>query len=125
MLASASTLTPKIFYIQLSDAARMDPPLSPTHPFYDESMPWHMQWSRNARLFPCEPELGGYLPIGQIVQMWLEEMGWRGWVSMELFNRSMGDKDGEEVGGLSGDHAERGVRSWKTLRKELGYLDGE
>src|ERR1700727_2501858 len=34
-LASTPNLLPKLFYIQLSDVERMDPPLSSTHPFWN------------------------------------------------------------------------------------------
>lgn len=76
-----------------------------------------MSWSRNARLFPCETERGGYLPVGDFAKVLFEDLGYRGWVSMEIFSRTMCEP-GEEV---PKEHAERGVRSWKKLCEELGY----
>jgi 4-hydroxyphenylpyruvate dioxygenase len=92
-------LKDKLFYVQFSDAERLEPPLSPSHPYWDDNMLPHMQWSRNARLFPCET--GGVLPLVEIAQTWFVEMGWRGWVSMET-------------------HAERGIGSWHRFLKEIG-----
>lgn len=43
------------------------------------------------------------------------EWGYRGWVSMELFNRSMMDPDE----GVPGQHARRGAASWKKCMKAL------
>lgn len=105
----------KIFYVQLSDAERLDPPLSPSHPFWDPEMKTQMMWSRNARLFPCEPELGGYLPVKDVFKVVLEDVGYRGPVSMEVFSRSMFEP-GPEV---PTSHAQRGMKSWKALLKEL------
>lgn len=109
-------LVDKLFYIQLSDAERIDPPLSPSHPFFDPAQAPHMQWSRNARLFPCEHDRGGYLPIIEIARALFEKLGFRGWVSLEIFSRTM-----SEVGeGVPRDHAQRGIQSWNNLTKELG-----
>lgn len=66
-------------------------------------------WSRNARLFPCEEQLGGYLPVLEMFSAWVFELGYRGWVSMELFNRSMSDSDPS----VPEIHAKRGMASWK------------
>lgn len=114
-LANTPGLLPKIFFIQLSDAERLDPPLSPSHPFYAEEQLPRMQWSRNARLFPCEEHLGGYLPVLDMAKVLFEEIGYRGIVSMEVFSRTMTDPDPS----VPRDHAERAMRSWKTLQKQL------
>jgi 4-hydroxyphenylpyruvate dioxygenase len=115
-LANTPDLLPKLFYIQLSDAERMDPPLSPTHPFWNAAQLPHMQWSRNARLFPCEKDMGGYLPILDMVEVLFGQVGFRGWVSMESFSRTMSDPDPS----IPRTHAERGMKSWKALLKEMG-----
>jgi 4-hydroxyphenylpyruvate dioxygenase len=107
-------LKDKLFYVQFSDAERLEPPLSPSHPYWDDNMLPHMQWSRNARLFPCET--GGVLPLVEIAQTWFVEMGWRGWVSMELFSRTMADPDPS----VPKTHAERGIGSWHRFLKEIG-----
>lgn len=108
-------LVKKIFYVQLSDAERLEPPLSPSHAFWDPEMQPLMMWSRNARLFPSEPELGGYLPVKDILKVLLEDVGYRGPISMEVFSNSM-FKRGPEV---PVSHAQRGMRSWNALQKEL------
>ncbi|KAJ7261873.1 xylose isomerase-like protein [Mycena rebaudengoi] len=110
MQRTGPALLPKLFYVQLSDAARLDPPLSPTHPFHDSAQKPAMQWSRNARLFPCE----GYLPVACVFRTLLA-MGFRGWVSLEVFNQSMADPDANTPRA----HAERGMRAWKALLQQM------
>lgn len=75
-----------------------------------------MQWSRNARLFPFEEDMGGYLPIMDFVEVVFEDAGFRGWVSMELFSRTMSDSDP----GVPRSHAQRGIKSWKAVLKAMG-----
>lgn len=105
----------KVYYVQLADAARMSPPLSVDHEWYDPKQKWVMTWSRNARLFPFEEDRGGYLPVLKMLEMWIFDWGYRGWVSMELFNRSMMDPSPS----VPKDHAERGVASWNKCVKAL------
>lgn len=108
----------KVFYIQLADAEFMDPPISERHPWVsDANHPTRMTWSRNGRLFPFEE--GGYLPVLEIAKAIIEGLGFEGWVSMELFSRSMA------VPGLHvpEEHAKRGRESWDKL-KRLMNLDG-
>lgn len=116
-MAETPGLLAKLFYVQLSDAERLDPPLSPTHPYYDAAQKPNMQWSRNARLFPCEEDRGGYLPVEAVVKVLFEDVGFRGWVSMEVFSRTMLDPDPATPRA----HAERGIRSWKTLLHRLEH----
>jgi 4-hydroxyphenylpyruvate dioxygenase len=117
-LATTSGLLPKLFYIQLSDAERLDPPISPTHPFWDASQKPHMQWSRNARLFPFEEDKGGYLPVMDFVKVVFDQVGYRGWVSMESFSRTMSDPGP----GVPRSHAQRGMNSWKAVLKAVSEL---
>ncbi|KAL4791761.1 xylose isomerase-like protein [Aspergillus venezuelensis] len=105
----------KIFYIQLVDGERLSSPLDEKHPFYVEGQPTRMNWSRNARLFPCEEERGGYLPVLEIARTFIE-IGYTGWVSLELFSRSCNDARFETVD----EHAERGIRGWGRLVRALG-----
>ncbi|KAL4949568.1 xylose isomerase-like protein [Aspergillus filifer] len=115
-LASSGELDiKKIFYIQLVDGERLSSPLDSKHPFYVQGQPARMNWSRNARLFPCEEERGGYLPVVEIARTFLD-IGFRGWVSLELFSRTCNDSRYETVD----EHAERGVRSWERLVEALG-----
>ncbi|KAL2828512.1 xylose isomerase-like protein [Aspergillus cavernicola] len=105
----------KIFYIQLVDAERLSSPLDSTHPFYVAGQPARMNWSRNARLFPCEEERGGYLPVLEIARAFFD-IGFEGWVSLELFSRTCGDPRA----GTHGEHAERGMESWRRVVGALG-----
>ncbi|KAL4976330.1 xylose isomerase-like protein [Aspergillus desertorum] len=109
----------KIFYIQLVDGERLSAPLDEKHPFYVDGQPARMSWSRNARLFPCEEERGGYLPVLEIARVFFE-IGFEGWVSLELFSRTCNDPDGKTVG----EHARRGMESWRRVVAALG-LDVE
>lgn len=111
-------MLPKLFYIQLSDAERLDPPISPTHPFWDASQKPHMQWSRNARLFPFEEDKGGYLPVMDFVKVVFDQVGYRGWVSMESFSRTMSVPDPS----VPRSHAQRGMNSWKAVLKAVSEL---
>ena len=77
-----------------------------------------MSWSRNARLFPFEKD--AYLPILDIVKVLTEELGYTGYISFELFNRSMSEA-GENV---PEEHAARGARSWRMLCKVMGWDTG-
>jgi 4-hydroxyphenylpyruvate dioxygenase len=101
----------KIYYIQLSDAERVDSPLRQGHPWWVERQKPNMTWSRNARTFPLETERGGYLSVVRLFEAWIFEWEYRGWVSLEIFNRSMGE-EGKEV---PGSHATRGMESWRKL----------
>ncbi|KAF7585445.1 hypothetical protein BBP40_010893 [Aspergillus hancockii] len=58
----------KVFYVQLSDAERFDPPFPKSHPWYLEGEAPQFTWSRHARPFPLEADLGGYLPLSEVLQ---------------------------------------------------------
>ncbi|KAK5061386.1 hypothetical protein LTR84_007928 [Exophiala bonariae] len=108
----------KIFYVQLSDAERLQQPLSLGHPGYkSEWAHWDatMHWCVWGRLFPFESEFGAYFPMDEILRLWLKEKMWQGWVSMEIFHRDM-DKEsvGPEV------LAERGYKSWLKIKDRIG-----
>lgn len=105
----------KVFYVQVVDAERMQQPLIEGHPFYVEGQPARMSWSRNARLFLYEQERGGYLPVVQVAEAFLKRLGFEGWVSMELFSRSMADPDPT----VPETHAQRGINAWRKLAEEL------
>jgi 4-hydroxyphenylpyruvate dioxygenase len=105
----------KVFYVQVVDAERMSPPLTRGHPFYGQEQPARMSWSRNARLFMYEQEKGGYLPVEDVARAILVDLGYKGWVSMELFSRTMAEPGGE----VPRQHAQRGIASWKKLVEAL------
>ena len=103
----------KIFYIQVVDAEKMRNPLVEGHAFYAADQPARMSWSRNARLFAFEE--GGYLPVLDGARAIIEGLGYKGWVSMELFSRTMNEA-GDEVPKA---HARRAWEAWKKLEKEM------
>ncbi|KAJ4856794.1 xylose isomerase-like TIM barrel domain-containing protein [Trichoderma breve] len=101
----------KIFYIQIGDAEKLSPPLGPGHEFWDEKMPPRMSWSRNSRLFPFENQ--GYLPIGRILAILVQHIGYCGWASMEIFNRKLFGGDPA----IPEQYARRAKQSWAlTIR---------
>lgn len=107
----------KIFYLQLSDAERLSSPLLEGHEFYNPKQPPRMSWSRNARLFPCEEGRGGYMPVLDIARVIVNELGYRGWISMEIFSRHLSDP-GESV---PVEYAERALASYLKVRERLNW----
>jgi 4-hydroxyphenylpyruvate dioxygenase len=108
----------KVFYVEVVDAERMRKPLREGHEWRVEGQKPRMSWSRNARLFPFETESrGGYLPVLEIFEVITKEVGYTGYVSFELFSRTMteaGDHVPEE-------HARRGEASWGKLVEYMGW----
>lgn len=76
-----------------------------------------MTWSRNGRLFAFED--GGYLPVLDITKAFVHDLGYEGWVSLELFSRSMAEC-GERV---PEERAKRGQVSWEKLVKALSQKE--
>ncbi|KAJ6120212.1 4-hydroxyphenylpyruvate dioxygenase [Penicillium sp. IBT 18751x] len=101
----------KIFYVQLSDAERFVGPLTTDHRFYQAGSPSSLNWSRNMRLFPLEEPLGAYLPVLTIADALLKRKGWKGVVSLEVFDWRMR----EEASRQPNENAKRGIESWKKL----------
>lgn len=110
----------KIFYVQFSDGERYSPPLAPGHRFYDPTFPSALTWSRNTRPFPLEEELGAYMPVVQVAHAWLVQKGWKGYVSLEVFDWRMRDEARRPV-----DNAARGMNSWKKLTTAVATMDPE
>jgi 4-hydroxyphenylpyruvate dioxygenase len=106
----------KIFFIQIVDAERLEQPLLPGHAFYNAEQPARMSWSRNCRLFYGEGAHGAYLPVKDVTQAIFNEIGYDGWVSMELFNRVMERKDH----GVVEELAARAAASWERLSQDMG-----
>ncbi|KAL3463574.1 xylose isomerase-like protein [Aspergillus heterothallicus] len=104
----------KLFYVQLSDAERFDPPFSKSHPWYVEGQAPELTWSMHARPYPLEIDLGGYTPVTEVLQAWLIEKGFKGWVSMEIFDRRMCDEAYKPE-----TAAARGWKSWEKLQSAL------
>lgn len=107
----------KVFYVQVVDAERMQQPLVEGHPFYVADQPARMSWSRNARLFAFEHDPGADLPVVEIAKVIVQELGYKGWISMELFSRTMADPSPH----VPEIHARRGMQSWRRLREELNF----
>ncbi|MCJ1441168.1 MAG: hypothetical protein MMC23_001654 [Stictis urceolatum] len=106
----------KVFYVQIADAQHLDPPLSPSHPWYSAGQVPAMTWSRNARLFPFEEHLGSYLPVLELLKVWLVDLGYRGFLGFEVFNKSLFESGSD----VPVRHAERGMKSWKKIVAALG-----
>lgn len=104
----------KIFYVQLGDAELLDQPLLKGHPFHnDEQLP-RMAWSRNARLFAWEEDQEGCLPLDSIVDAIFNQLGFRGYLSMETFSRHLFNPDPD----VPKQFAARAMESWtKTMSK--------
>ncbi|CAG7941949.1 unnamed protein product [Penicillium salamii] len=105
----------KVFYLQVVDAERMESPLVQGHPFHVDGQPSRMNWSRNARTFMYEEDRGAYLPSEEVAKAVVSGLGYKGWVSMELFSRTMSD-EGKNVPDL---HARRGIAAWEKLQSRL------
>lgn len=105
----------KVFFIQVVDAERLASPLVEGHPFHVDEQPARMSWSRNARLFIYEEDRGAYLPVEDVARALIDDMGYKGYVSMELFSRSMSE-EGREV---PKQHSQRGIRAWEKLKERL------
>ncbi|KAJ4299493.1 hypothetical protein N0V90_004738 [Kalmusia sp. IMI 367209] len=105
----------KVFYIQVVDAERMEKPLVNGHPYHVDGNPARMNWSRNARAYMYETDRGAYLPSEDVARAIIEGLGYKGWVSMELFSRTM-NEEGEHV---PGEHARRGIEAWKKFVQRL------
>ncbi|KAF1959630.1 xylose isomerase-like protein [Byssothecium circinans] len=101
----------KIFFIQIVDAERLESPLRPGHAFYNAEQPARMSWSRNCRLFYGEERYGAYLPVREVADAIINEIGYDGWVSMELFNRAMERRDEAVVEEL----AARAAEGWRKM----------
>ncbi|KAJ0417504.1 xylose isomerase-like protein [Aspergillus carlsbadensis] len=102
----------KILFYQVADAQLMNPSTF-TKPF-DPAIPPLRPWSRGYRLFPCEKDRGGYMPV-EIVTAAVLATGYTGPLSLEVFNRSL-DEAGE---GVVLEHAARGVVGLQRLMREI------
>lgn len=105
----------KVFYVEVVDAEKLEEPLIEGHRIYNAEQPCRMSWSRNCRLFYGEKEYGAYLPIKEISQAIFQGLGYEGWVSLELFNSRMSDRDGD----VPRELASRGAVSWAKLVEDI------
>jgi len=105
----------KVFYIQVVDAERVDPPLDQKHPYHADGQPSRMSWSRNARCFIYETDRNAYLPVERVARAIIEGLGYEGYVSMELFSRTLSDSASD----VPESHAQRGMQAWNKFTKAL------
>ncbi|CZT16458.1 related to dehydroshikimate dehydratase [Ramularia collo-cygni] len=106
----------KIAFVQVVDAEKLTSPLLPGHEFYDPTQCARMSWSRNCRLFYGEEDRGAYLPIKAILKAILVDLGFEGYLSAEMFNRSLVDGDS----GVPERHARRVWQSWEKIVEDFG-----
>ncbi|KAI1487373.1 xylose isomerase-like protein [Biscogniauxia mediterranea] len=100
----------KLFYVQVVDAERPGPGCCAENP------PPRMTWSRNCRLFYGEAERGAYLPVARVAEVIFRDLGYEGWVSMELFHARMADPDPD----VPRELAARGAAAWAKLVRDMG-----
>lgn len=100
----------KIFFLQISDAYKMDPPLEDKP---DESgLRPRGQWSHDYRPVPYD---GGYLPVEDFTKAVLAT-GFRGWLSMEVFDGKGPEKYGDDMR----PYAKQAFDSLQKLLDEAG-----
>lgn len=105
----------KVLLVQVADAERLAQPLDQHHAFYNEEQPARMSWSRNARLFYGEYGYGAYLPVKGILQAIIDDLGFQGWLSFEVFNRQLADENST----VPEEFAKRAARSWAKMKNDL------
>ena len=66
-----------------------------------------------------EEARGGYLPVWGAAEAIAHGLGYRGFVSMELFSRTMNDPDPS----VPHEHARRGMVSWGKIKERLRLED--
>ena len=105
----------KVLFVQVVDAEELAEPLVEGHRYYNPDQPARMSWSRNCRLFYGEQQRGAYLPIRDILKAILEDLGFEGWISAELFNHSLTESNPL----VPEEHARRAEDSWQKIQKEF------
>ncbi|AEO69789.1 8941787e-765d-4d7f-8d4f-9cae91ec5ce4 [Thermothielavioides terrestris] len=100
----------KIYFLQISDAYLLDPPLN-TAADPESGLRPRAQWSHEHRPLPYD---GGYLPIREFVQAVLAT-GFRGWLSIEVFDGKFEEKYGDNLRGF----AKRAMEACQRLIAEL------
>ncbi|KAI9882606.1 MAG: hypothetical protein M1823_005653 [Watsoniomyces obsoletus] len=115
-LEELSTIVPpeKIFFLQISDAYR---PRVPFNPESDEQgLRPRGRWSHDSRPMPFN---GGYLPVKEVTEAVLKT-GFRGWMSMEIFDGGAEGK-GKEYDDLNA-FAVEGMQLLNKLLEECTLL---
>lgn len=107
----------KINFLQVVDAEWLDAPLVKGHELYDPEQTPRMSWSRSCRLFYGERDRGAFLPVTQVCKTVLEGLGFDGWVSFELFNKSLSEPRAE----VPEEHARRAAVAWKKMKEDINF----
>ncbi|KAH9994742.1 3-dehydroshikimate dehydratase [Xylariaceae sp. FL0662B] len=95
----------KIYLLQISDAYKMDPPIEADED--DQGLRPRGQWSHDWRPLPYD---GGYLPVQDFLKAVLGT-GFRGWLSIEVFDGKGSEK--------CSDMGEFGQKAMASLEKLL------
>ncbi|KIW13721.1 hypothetical protein PV08_08912 [Exophiala spinifera] len=103
----------KIFFLQISDAYKMEPPLE-NKPDKSGLRP-RGRWSHDYRPLPYD---GGYLPIEDFTRAVLKT-GFRGWFSIEVFDGRGPDKYGDNMQ----PYAQQAFNSLQRLLDEVAAKD--
>ncbi|CCC07954.1 hypothetical protein SMACR_01517 [Sordaria macrospora] len=96
----------KIFFFQISDAYKAQPPLE-DKPDTESGLRPRGRWSHDYRPLPYD---GGYLPIEQFAKAVLDT-GFKGWFSVEVFDGKFEEKFGQDLN----KYAEKAIDSCKEL----------
>lgn len=99
----------EIGFVQLSDAEKMSPPIT-IKELNSVGKHYSHYWCMWGRLFPFEEEQGAYLPMKEACNALLRDVGWHGWVSQEIFHRTMREEEPKPD-----EWARRGMESWKKV----------
>ncbi|KAK4649887.1 hypothetical protein QC762_704230 [Podospora pseudocomata] len=83
-----------IYFLQISDAYKMDEPLADV---VEQGLRPRGRWSHDWRPLPYD---GGYLPIVEFAEAVLRT-GFRGWVSVEVFDGKFKEKYGDDLMGFA------------------------
>lgn len=95
---AATVPAEKIYFLQISDAYLMKPPLVPRpEPNDDTGLRPRGRWSHDYRPLPYD---GGYLPIADFTRAVLGT-GFRGWLSVEVFDGQFEKKYGDDLRGFA------------------------
>jgi sugar phosphate isomerase/epimerase len=98
----------KIYLLQISDAKKPEVPIENKR--LDELWP-RARWSHDYRPMPYD---GGYLPVEEVAKAVLRT-GFRGWLSMEIFEGSPNGKaTGDKTKGMK-EYARRAMQSMERL----------
>jgi len=111
----------KIFLVQMGDAEKLSEPIMPGHILYNKTQPARMSWSRHSRLFYGEQHLGGYLPTKEIMLVVLRGLGYKGWLSYEIFNHRLLNPDQS----IPGEMAQRASRAFDKMIQDIFPRSGE